>query len=255
MNSSVLAPASPDGDVIKRLLTGKPKLFLLDEVLKYMERASSIRLEDSTLQRQALDFLHNLTVEVVNSTSAAMVYSLQWSAREALGNLALLNQLDHLAARVDQLREPVTGDDILYVLQRRLLSRLPDEYVASAAAIAYQEVTTGMRRAYAASTAERQQAEDEGLTLRERLKVAYPFHPDLIDIMRERWSSLDVFQRTRGALRFLGSCLFSVKQSGAAGALLGPGDIPLDDPEVRVKIAFHFREIPSPGLYDRMIDK
>lgn len=238
---------SPGGDVIKRLLTGKPKLFLLDEVLKYMERASSIRLEDSTLQRQALDFLHNLTVEVANSMSAAMVYSLQWSAREALGNVALLDQLDHLAARVDQLREPVTGDDILYVLQRRLLSRLPDEDVASAAAIAYQEVVTGMRRAYASSAAERQQAEDQGLTLRERLKVAYPFHPDLIDIMRERWSSLDVFQRTRGALRFLASCLFSVKRSGAAGALLGPGDIPLDDPEVRVKLV---KELGLRNEYD-----
>ena len=200
---------SPGGDVIKRLLTGKPKLLLLDEVLKYMERASSIRVEDSTLQRQALDFLQNLTVEVANSTNAAMVYSLQWSAREALGNVALLDQLDHMAARVDQLREPVTGDDILYVLHRRLLGRPPDEDLASAAALAYQEVVTGMRRAYAASTADRQQAEDEGLALRDRLKVAYPFHPALIDIMRERWSSLDVFQRTRGALRFLASCLFS----------------------------------------------
>jgi hypothetical protein len=238
---------SPGGHVIKRLLTGKPKLFLLDEVLKYMERSSSIRVEDSTLQRQALDFLQNLTVEVANSTNAAMVYSLQWSAREALGNVALLDQLDHMAARVDQLREPVTGDDILYVLHRRLLGRPPDEGVASAAALAYQEVVTGMRRAFAASASERQQAEDEGLGLRERLKVAYPFHPALIDIMRERWSSLDVFQRTRGALRFLASCLSTVKRAGTAGVLLGPGDIPLDDPEVRVKLV---KELGLRNEYD-----
>jgi hypothetical protein len=228
---------SPGGDVIKKLLTGKPKLFLLDEVLKYMERASAVRVEESTLQRQAMDFLHNLTVEVANSTSAAMVYSLQWSAREALGNVALLEQLDHLAARVDQLHEPVSlsGDDILHVLHRRLLARLPDEDVASAVAVAYQDIVTGMRRAHAVSAAERQQAEDEGLELQERLRKAYPFHPALIDIMRERWSSLDFFQRTRGALRFLASCLYSVKRANTAKPLLGPGDVPLDDPEVRVK--------------------
>ncbi len=226
---------SPGGDVIKKLLTSKPKLFLLDEVLKYMERASSVKVEDSTLQRQALDFLQNLTVEVANSKNAAMVYSLQWSAREALGNVALLEQLDHMAARVDQLREPVSGDDILHVLHRRLLARLPDEDVASAVAVAYQEIVTGMRRAHAVSVAERQQAEDEGLELQERLNNAYPFHPALIDIMRERWSSLDVFQRTRGALRFLASCLYTVKRANTAKPLLGPGDVPLDDPEVRVK--------------------
>jgi len=238
---------SPGGDVIRQLLAGKSKLFLLDEVLKYMERSSSVRIEDSTLQRQALDFLHNLTVEIANSTNCAMVYSLQWSAREALGNVALLDQLDHLASRIDQLREPVTGDDILHVLHRRLLSRLPDEDAANAAALTYQEVITGMRQARAPSNIERQQAEDESIELHERLKVAYPFHPALVDIMRERWSSLDVFQRTRGALRFLASCLYSVKRSGTATALLGPGDVPLDDPEVRVKFV---KELGLQNNYD-----
>ncbi len=238
---------SPGGDVIKRLFTGKPKLFLLDEVLKYMERASSVRVEDSTLQRQALDFLQNLTVEVANSTNAAMVYSLQWSAREALGNVALLDLLDHLASRVDQLREPVSGEDVLCVLQRRLLGRPPDDEAASAAALAFEEVVTGMRRANAASPADRQHAEDEGQALRSRMKAAYPFHPALIDIMRERWSSLDAFQRTRGALRFLASCLYAVKRAGTAGPLLGPGDIPLDDPDVRVKLV---KELGLRNEYD-----
>ena len=39
--------------------------------------------------------------------------------------------------------------------------------------------------------------------MRQRFVAAYPFHPALIDIMRERWASLPDFQRTRGALRFL----------------------------------------------------
>ena len=75
---------SPGGDVIGDLLAGGPKLILLDEVLKYMERAAGVSVLDSTLQRQAKDFFQNLTVEVAGSSNAALVFSLTWSARQAL---------------------------------------------------------------------------------------------------------------------------------------------------------------------------
>ena len=92
---------SPGGDVIRDLLTkgasGRPVLILLDEVLKYMERAAAVSVLDSSLQRQAKDFFQNLTVEVAGSEKAALVYSLTWSAREALGNVGLLAEIDKLA--------------------------------------------------------------------------------------------------------------------------------------------------------------
>jgi predicted AAA+ superfamily ATPase len=54
---------APGGDLIKELLTrgasGRPVLLLLDEVLKYMERAAAVGVLDSTLQRQAKDFFQN----------------------------------------------------------------------------------------------------------------------------------------------------------------------------------------------------
>lgn len=245
---------APGGDVIRELLTkgagGRPVLFLLDEVLKYMERAAAVAVLDSTLQRQAKDFFQNLTVETAGSKNAALVYSLTWSSREALGNVALLAEIDHLAARVDQLREPVTGDEILPVLQRRLLGAKPHETAATEVATAYQEVITGMRRAYAETPSGRQQAEEEGVVLRDRVKSAYPFHPALIDLMRERWASVDAFQRTRGALRFLASCLHSLKRNGGAQALLGPGDVPLRDVDVRMKM---LKELGAQNDYDPVI--
>jgi hypothetical protein len=202
------------------------------------------------MQRQAKDFFQTLTVEVAGSTRAAMVYSLQWSARESLGNVALLQELDKLASRVDQLREPVSGDEVLPILQRRLLAAPPSPQAVDQVSVSYQTVVTGMRRAFAETPAARQQAEEEGLTLRERMKAAYPFHPALIDIMRERWTALDSFQRTRGALRFLGSCLHSLKKNGGAQALLGPGDIPLRDVDVRVKM---LKELGVQNDYDPVI--
>jgi hypothetical protein len=72
---------------------GRPVLLLLDEVLKYMERSGAVAVLDSTLRRQAMDFFQNLTVEVAGSPNAALVFSLQWSAREAMQNVALDTEL------------------------------------------------------------------------------------------------------------------------------------------------------------------
>jgi hypothetical protein len=225
---------SPSGDEVKDMLeaAGKPVLLLLDEVLKYMERAAAVAVQESTLQRQAKDFLQNLTVEISNSKNAVMVYSLQWSAREALGNVALLEELDKLTSRKDQVREPVTGDEILAVVKRRLLSAEPAEDTSRSIAEAYSDVVGGMLRARAETPSAKQDAEEQAVQLRSRMQGAYPFHPALIDMMNSRWTSVDGFQRTRGALRFLATCLHSLKARGGARPLLGPAEIPLADAEV-----------------------
>ncbi len=241
---------APAGDVIAKMLSGKPCLLLLDEVLKYMERSAAVSVLESTLQRQTMDFIQSLTVEVARTKNSAMLYSLQWSAKESFGNRSLLDQLDKLVSRVDQIREPVTGDEVLPVLQRRLLGAQPRKQDADAVASAYQDVITGMRRAQAETEAARRQGEEEGVLLRDRMRTAYPFHPALIDLMKERWASVEGYQRTRGALRFLASCLHSQKAHGGARALLGPGEIPLKDVDVRVKF---LKELGQQNDYDPVI--
>ena len=97
----------PGGDVLNKLLGGGPTLLLLDEVLVYVEKAGG-RTGDDPLRQQALLFLHTLTEVVRGLPNAAMVFSLQASAHEALGDEALFQQLDHLVTRVDAKRQPVT---------------------------------------------------------------------------------------------------------------------------------------------------
>lgn len=143
---------APAGDEIKAMLEaeGRPVLLLLDEVLKYMERAAAVGVLESTLQRQAKGFVQNLTVEVASSRNAVLVYSLRWSAREALGNVALLEELDKLTSRKDQVREPVTGDEVLCFVKRRLLDGDPPVDVAGQIAKEYVDVVGKylMRRAH-----------------------------------------------------------------------------------------------------------
>ena len=234
------ARVAPGGDDIMKLLGDAPNLILLDEVLEYLISAGGIKVHDTTLRDETLNFLKRLTVAVGNTPKSVLVFSLQSSKRESLDYINLLQTIDHLAARKDQRREPVEGDEVLRVIQRRLLGKMPAETDSTPAATAFQEVVTQMRRAYAKTPAEQQQAEQEGIELRERIRAAYPFHPALIDLMRERWAAIPDFQRTRGALRFLAVCLRPAHAAGTSRAVLGPCDVPIHDPAVR--LAF-FKEV------------
>ena len=234
------ARVAPGGDALVALLKRGPSLILLDEILEYLISAGGVRVEQTTLRDETLSFLKRLTVAVGNVDDAVLVYSLQSSKRESLEYTDLLRTVEHLAARKDQRREPVEGNEILNVIQRRLLSGPPDPAAAAGAAEACRQVFTRMRRAWAHGEPERRQAEEEGLALRDRIKASYPFHPALIDLMRERWAAIPDFQRTRGALRFLATCLRAAHRAGGSRLLLGPGDVPVRDADVRV--AF-FKEV------------
>ncbi len=245
------ARVAPGGDEILKLLAEGPNLILLDETLNYLISAGGVKVEQTTLRDETLTFLQRLTAAVGNTNNTALVFSLQSSKRESLEYVNLLQTVDHLAARKDQRREPVEGNEVLSVIQRRLLAKLPSDADAAPAATAYQEIVTHMRRAYAHSKAESQQAEEEGLALRDRVRAAYPFHPALIDLMRERWAAIPDFQRTRGALRFLAACLRGVHREGKSRAVLGPGDVPMNDPEVR--LAF-FKEVGQQSDFQAVLE-
>jgi hypothetical protein len=245
------ARVAPGADEIMTLLAEGPNLILLDEVLQYLISAGGVKIHQTTLRDETLTFLQRLTVAVGNTTNTALVFSLQSSKRESLEYVNLLQTVDHLAARKDQLREPVEGNEVLAVIQRRLLARIPTSEEATPAATAYQDVVTQMKRGYAKGKAEEQQAEEEGLALRERVRAAYPFHPALIDVMREQWAAIPDFQRTRGALRFLAACLRATHREGKSRAVLGPGDVPIYDAEVR--LAF-FKEVGQQADYQAVLE-
>lgn len=242
---------APGDDEVLKLLEKGPNLILLDEVLEYLISCGGITVGKTNLRDETLNFLKRLTVAVSNTKTTALVFSLQSSKRESLEYINLLQTVDHLAARKDQRREPVEGNEIMLVVQRRLLSRVPTPEQASPAATAYQDVYTQMRKAYAQSKAEIQQAEDDGLALRDRMRSAYPFHPALIDLMRERWAAIPDFQRTRGALRFLAACLRATHRGGRSSVVLGPGDVPMHDAEVRQ--AF-FKEVGQQADFQAVLE-
>jgi hypothetical protein len=224
---------APGGDIIKKILSDKPTLIILDEVSMYLERGMGEKVGETTLYGQTMGFLQTLTTEVAGSRFACLVYSLQASARELYGNVEVLETLDHLASRVDAKREPIQGDDIFFVIRKRLFAEPPDEEIANKVADLYIDILKKNIFAYVSSVEERMEIEEELTNYRRRFVNAYPFHPALIDLMRERWASIPNFQRTRGVLRFLAVVLRTLKNRGVSDYLISATDIPIDDLEVK----------------------
>jgi hypothetical protein len=222
---------APGGAVIAELIGDQPTLILLDEVLTYVDNAKGIGVGESNLGTQTIYFLQRLTEAVAASPRAAMVFSLQRAREEAAGSEQLLEILGRLVQRVNAIREPVSGDEVLRVVQRRLFANPGDQVSHMTVANAYSE---GYRMYLQVGGITREEAAYKADQLRNRIIESYPFHPALLDLMSERWNSLPSYQRTRGALQFLATVVNALWQGNMqAHPLIAPGDVPLENGLVR----------------------
>ena len=69
------------------------------------------------------------------------------------------------------------------------------------------------------------EARDAGC--RDKMEMAYPVHPDVLDILYEKWSTFLTFQRTRSVLRLLANVVEDHYQGEASLDLILPGEINL----------------------------
>lgn len=223
----------PGGEKLGRLLSAAgPSLILLDEVLVYAATAKAVTMGSTTLDRQVLLFVQHLTEAVNQARQAALVYSLQASVGEAVGEEGLLEQLEKIAGRIDERREPVSGDEVLRVVQRRLFAEAGADDVRREVGRHYGSLLADQLAAAAETDADRREAAGAGEALERRIVDAYPFHPELLDLMFHRWGSLPSYQRTRGALQFLATvvhALWAGRAEREPQALIGPGDVDLAD--------------------------
>jgi len=244
----------PGGEILGELLAGAPTLILLDEVLIYIVKGRALKRLDTTVGQQALIFLQNLTEAVNQQRQAAMVYSLQASVGEAVQEEGLLHALEHMTARVDARREPVSGDEVLRVVQTRLFESTGDENVRRDVAKAYGHALRSELEATAETDDARREAGRTADNLERRIEESYPFHPELIDLMYQRWGSLPSYQRTRGALQFLATvthALWTAQAERSAQPLIGPGDVDLSDEATR---ASFFEQVGEANQYTAVVE-
>jgi len=217
------------------LAAHQPCVLLFDEILEYVNRALDVREGlKVALGTQTFSFFQELTEAVATLPHAMLVVTLPSSYLEDFGEQQeeSLARLNKIFGRVEAIETPVQGEEVYAVIRRRLFE------VEHLKRSEMREVVHRYFQLY-------QQHHDSlppkarDVTYRDKMEKAYPFHPDLIDILYEKWSTFPSFQRTRGVLRLLANVIEDLYQRERNLNVILPGDVNLERPPIRQEFLKH----------------
>lgn len=231
--------------LLELLGRARPVVLLIDEILEY-----TVKAQKTLGAGQVLAFLQELTEAVAATPRALLVLTLPASVMELYDEQAekLLGQLQRVAGRVEAVVTPVEGEEIYEVIRRRLFESLGPESIRAEVASSYFSYYQG----FAADLP----AETRDVSYREKIKRAYPFHPELIDLLYQRWGSLTTFQRTRGVLRLLAQVVGDLYERLVAAPLIHLSDVNLGNTRIRGEFVKHIgREYDSVIASDLVGDR
>jgi len=213
---------SPGTEKLKRLLQEtSPVLILMDEVLVYGQKAAGVIVGDSTLSEQIGPFIQELTEVVSSLREVSLVVTIPSSHLEHYGEAAerLYQQIAKVLGRTHKIIAPVENDEIYDVINRRLFKRIHEDEKKS---IVHEIVDFAYDNGLLPESMEKSE-------YRELFLKSYPFQPEVIDVLYERWGSFPKFQRTRGVLRLLALVVRSLCDSTRPFIRLADFDLSLGD--------------------------
>jgi hypothetical protein len=213
---------APGRDLVLQMLGEQPTLILLDELVPYLVGAKDF-------QDQVLVFCQQLTEAVGVAPRAALVATLPSSAPYGAEGERALHQLEQIFGRVQALYTPVEGDEFFRVLRQRLMQEVVDPNELNRIVDAFIDL-------YKRSDVPEEARQD---AYRERMRLAYPFHPLVIDTLDRRWSTYSTFQRTRGVLKFLASVLRDMYERQVNTPLILPAHLNLEYASIRQELLRH----------------
>ncbi|MFA4647180.1 DUF499 domain-containing protein [Pyrococcus kukulkanii] len=194
---------SPGKKKLSKILEeNAPVLILIDELLEYMVKAAGvgtgavdIKVGETTLADQTLAFIHELTEVVKTTDRVLLVMTLPSSILEHYSEKAeeYFQKLQKIAGRSHKVFTPVQEEEVYDVIRTRLFKRIDEAEMEAVA----KEIVDYL---------EKENLIPEGLNAyqyRQKFLRSYPFQPEVIDVLYQRWGSLPKFQRTRGVLRLL----------------------------------------------------
>jgi len=232
---------APGTNTLGRLLAESgPTLILLDEIMAYLLRAGAVKVEESTLRGQTLAFLQELSVAVANCPNACMVATLTSQLQEFMDVDAerAYGSLEKVLGRVEKVRQTVEGAEIYEVIRRRLFEWPQEEDMRQAIAADAQATAEAYWQMYLKLGEDVPSACREP-SYRDDIVKAYPFHPELIGVLYERWGTIPEFQRTRGVLRLLADVINDLYQAKDNEPLIQSGCVNLGAAAVRGELIKH----------------
>lgn len=225
---------APGKAVLRELLErNAPTLLLIDELLEYVVKAAAVRVGEGTLKGQVLAFMQELTETVTTLPQVVLVLTLPSSVLERYDEAAeeMLTQLQRISGRVEAIYTPVEGVEIYEIIRRRLFEELGD-------AADHRRIVDEYFQLYQ-SLGDDLYSEAREVAYRERMVRAYPFHPELIDILFERWGTYVSFQRTRGVLRLLALVVADLLEREHPAPLIQPAHLNLHNRPIRREFLKH----------------
>jgi hypothetical protein len=174
-------------------LDGLSTLILMDEVLMFAREKVGL---DPAWESRLVNFFQYLTQAASKVDRCAIVASLlatDPAKNDELGRHIQARIYDIFQRQREEPTEPVSKDDVAEILRRRFFTR---ESIANQQAFRpfVVEALKGIEALDEQTARSRQVAEA-------RLLSSYPFHPDLTEVLYQKWTQLEGFQRTRGVLR------------------------------------------------------
>lgn len=142
-----------------------------------------------------------------------------------------LDRLRNVVGRVESSWRPASAEEGFEIVRRRLFQPLSDSAQFKNRDVVARAFADFYRNQQAEFPAECREAEYE-----QRIKAAYPIHPEIFDRLYTDWSTLVKFQRTRGVLRLMAAVIHSLWEKGDRNPLILPGNVAIDDARVQSEL-------------------
>ena len=231
---------SPGSDDLVRLFKHVgPCLILIDEWVAYCRQTYETHGLPGGSFDQNLTFAQALTEAVKASPTALLVASLPQSQIEVggTGGKEALASLEDTFGRLEFNWRPANQEESYEIVRRRLFEPISDPSLFAerdAVITAFYGVYSKNKVEFPTHTAEGQ--------YEQRMRLAYPIHPELFDRLYNDWASLEEFQRTRGVLRLMATVIHVLWSRNDRSLMILPGLIPMDEPLVVQELTRYLRD-------------
>ena len=158
-----------------------------------------------------------------------------------------LRRLRSVIGRLESSWRPATAEESFEIVRRRLF-QAPD-----ARALADRDATARVLGDFYRAQANEFPVECREAAYIDRIKHAYPIHPELFARLYEDWSTLDRFQRTRGVLRLMATVVHALWAGGDQSPIILPASVPLAQSEVAQELTRNLEDNWKP-IMDADID-
>lgn len=227
---------SPGKQVLTDLLAAHaPAVILIDELVAYIRQFEESKQLAGGSYDSNLSFVQALTEAMKAVPTAVLLASLPESEQEAGSDRGVqaLRTLEHYFHRLQSIWKPVGTLEAFEIVRRRLFTQISDRSAADAVCRAFSDH-------YVAHAAHLPGETQEGQYL-DRMRAAYPIHPEVFDRLYNDWSTLQGFQRTRGVLKLMARVIHRLWQSDNKDLLIMPGNLPLYDGAVRTELTTYLQ--------------